>query len=172
MRQLRYTLIILSAIMISVSCSKNTKEKQVESIQKLEQELYADQTLDREKGLHMIDTYVNYSKQYPQDTLSADFLFKAGELAMNLNLGSQSIYYYDKLLSNYPDYHKAAECVFLKAFIYENQMNNLKMAEKFYNLFLDTYPNHPLAKDATASLKYLGKSPEELVKMFQEMNQQ
>ncbi len=164
------------AIVVSVainSCTTTTpKDKQVKAIETLEKELYSSQTLDKEKGLHMIDTYVNYSKQYPEDTASAVYLFKAAEIAMNLKLGSQSIYYYDKIISNYPHFYKTAECLFLKAFIYENEMNDLDRAKEFYTLFLTEYPNHPLAKDAKASIQYLGKSPEELIKMFQEMNKE
>ncbi len=165
-------LFLIVAIGVSITSCKqtNVKQKQLESIQILEKDLYSSQILDREKGLHMIDTYVNYSKQYPEDTVSADFLFKAAEIAMNLKLGSQSIFYYDKILSNYHDFYKVPECLFLKAFVYENQLNDLKNAKKYYNQFLVEYPNHPLAKDAKASLKYLGKSPEELVKMFEQNN--
>ena len=167
-------LFIIVAIGLSITSCKHTdvKQKQLESIRILEKDLYSSQILDREKGLHMIDTYVNYSKQYPEDTISADFLFKASEIAMNLKLGSQAIFYYDKILSNYSDFYKAPECLFLKAFVYENQLNDLQNAKKYYNLFLVQYPKHALAKDAKASLKYLGKSPEELVKMFEQNNKQ
>ena len=67
-------------------------------------------------------------------------------------------------------FYKAPECLFLKAFVFENQLNNLKDAEILYKEFIASYPNHPLTDDAVASLEYLGKSPEELVRMFQEKN--
>jgi len=172
MKYLQIAFIVVIITLAMVSCNTTPKEKQLKAISNLEQELYSQQSLDKEKGLHMIDTYVNFSKQYPVDTTSAVFLFKAAEIAMNLQLGSQSIYYYDKILSNYPDFFKSAECLFLKAFIYENQMNNLEEAKKYYSQFIAEYPNHILVKDAKASIKFLGKSPEELVEMFQEMNKQ
>lgn len=172
MKHTKALLLIAFISAILLSCSSDPKEKQLKAIEKLEKELYADQALNKEKGLHMIDTYVNFSKQYPEDTTSALFLFKGAEIAMNLQLGTQSIFYYDKILSNYPDFYKTAECLFLKAFIYENQLANLEKAKVFYSQFLAEYPNHPLAKDAEASIKFLGKSPEELVKIFQEMNEE
>ncbi len=171
MKLLRTTVMVVVISIAINSCTTSVKEKQVKAIKNLEKELFSAQTLDKQKGFHMIDTYVNFSKQYPEDTASAVYLFKAAEISMNLQLGSQSIYYYDKILSNFPNFYKAPECLFLKAFIYENQMGNLDRAKEFYTLFLTEYPNHPLAKDAKASIKYLGKSPEELVKMFQEMNE-
>ena len=172
MKYLQIVLIVSVIALAMVSCNTSPKDKQLKAISNLEEELYSQQSLDKEKGLHMIDTYVNFSKQYSEDTTSAVFLFKAAEIAMNLQLGSQSIFYYDKILSNYPDFFKNAECLFLKAFIYENQLGNLEEAEKYYSQFIVEYPNHILAKDAKASIKFLGKSPEELVDMFQEMNDQ
>ncbi len=172
MKKLKLAIVLVLFTSLVSSCQKNAKQKQLESIKVLEKELYGAQTLDRDKGMHMIDTYVNFSKQYPEDTASAGFLFKSAEIAMNLHLGSQAITYYDKIMSNYSDYRKAPECLFLKAFVYENELNDMTNAEKYYKQFLAEYPTHPLAKDAEASIKYLGKSPEELVKMFQEMNKE
>jgi TolA-binding protein len=116
--------------------------------------------------------YADFAKQFPEDTASANYLYKAAEISMNLQLGVKAIGYYDDLLSAYPNYSKKAECIFLKAFIYENQLNNLEEAKKYYTQFLDEFPTHQLAKDAEASLKYLGKSAEELVEMFQQINEE
>jgi len=149
----------------------NALNEERESIKKMEGEVYNAKTLDKAKGFALIDAYVSYSKDHPKDTLSAEYLFKAADIAMNLQTGSQAILYYDKILSNYPNFNKRPECVFLKAFIYENQLGDLKEAEKQYKEFIKTYPDHTLAKDAKASLEYLGKSPEELIKIFQEKNQ-
>lgn len=157
--------------MITASCKKDRKAEQISTIEKLEKELYQAQSLDRTKGQNLIDAYIEFSEQYPNDTLSAHYLFNSGEIAMNLQLGTKAIFCYDKLLSDYPDYNKVPEVIFLKAFVYENQLGDLTNAEKFYREFISKYPNHSLADDAQASLEYLGKSPEELVKIFQEKNE-
>ncbi len=162
--------VVITVIFLGTGCANDPQKEQKKAIKKQEAELYADQTLDRDKGLKMIDTYVNYSKQFPGDTLSAMYLFKASEIAMNLQLGSQSIFYFDKILSVYPDFSKVPECLFLKAFVFENQLGNIERAGFFYQEFLKKYPTHILAKDARASLEYLGKSPEELIRIFEEKN--
>lgn len=164
-------LLLLVYFIVFTSCTKDPRKEQIKSIKKQESELYADQTIDRAKGLKMIDAYLNYSKQYPDDTLSAVYLFKAAEISMNLQLGSQSVFYFDKILTNYPNFYKLPECLFLKAFVFENQLGKIEKAGHFYNEFLIKYPNHILAKDAKASIEYLGKSPEELIKIFEEKNQ-
>jgi outer membrane protein assembly factor BamD (BamD/ComL family) len=168
--QISFLVVVLFSML--QACKKDPKAEQIKAIGRLETELYSAQTIDKAKGMHIIDTYVGFSKQYPEDTLSAAYLFKAGEIAMNLQLGSQAIFYYDKLTHNYPEYFKAPESMFLKAFIYENQLGDLNKAEQLYKQFIEMYPKHQLADDAKASLEYLGKSPEELVKMFQEKNKQ
>lgn len=163
-------LLFASVILIAATSCSNPKNKLSKNISAFEKELYDSQSLDKTKGLSLIDLYVDFSKQYPEDTTSATYLYKAAEVSMNLQLATQAIGYYDELLSAYPNFSKRPECIFLKAFIYENQLNNLDEAEKYYTQFLEEYPSHQLAKDADASLKFLGKSPEELVEMFQEMN--
>jgi tetratricopeptide (TPR) repeat protein len=160
------------ALFIATSCNTVTKEQQIENINKLEKEVYGSQSLDREKGISIIDAYVKFSEENPEDTTSASYLFKAAELSMNLQLGSQAILYYDKIMNNYPEFNKVEECLFLKAFVYENQLQDMDNAKKYYTQFIEEYPNHILVKDAEASIKYLGKSPEELVKMFQEQNEE
>jgi hypothetical protein len=50
--------------------------------------------------------------------------------------------------------------------------NWLKESEKMYKYFLKKYPKHELADQAKNSLKYLGKSPNEVIADFQKKNQQ
>ena len=49
-------------------------------------------------------------------------------------------------------------------------LKNLGKASDSYKEFISKYPNHELTDDATASLKFLGKTPEEMVKEFEKMN--
>jgi tetratricopeptide (TPR) repeat protein len=165
-------LFVLILSLFLASCQQDLKKAQIKAIEKKEKQLYETPEFDRTQGFQLIDTYVSFSDQYTDDTLSAVYLYKAGEIAMNLMAGSQAILYFDKIISNYPTYSKTPECIFLKAFIFENQLNDLAKAEHFYNEFMAKYPTHILVKDAKASLEYLGKSPEELVKIFQEKNKE
>lgn len=49
-------------------------------------------------------------------------------------------------------------------------MADYKNAEKYYKLFLEKYPNNDFTDDAEISLKNLGKTPEQLIEEFEEMN--
>jgi tetratricopeptide (TPR) repeat protein len=165
-------IISVAFLLLAVGCKSDPKTEATKNIEKLEEQLYADQILDREKGIELINAYVAYSKDYAEDTSSAMYLFKAGEIGMNLQIGQQAISYFKKATEIRKDFEKEPECIFLAAFIYENQLGKLAEAEKLYKLFIKKYPNHALANDAKASLQYLGKTPEELIKMFQEKNKE
>jgi tetratricopeptide (TPR) repeat protein len=182
-----FVLVGFTTTLLLMACQRNSQKEQIKAIaiqeteyygtfesgspQSQESKLNAGPEVNRAKGLKLIETYSNFSTQYPNDTLSAMYLYKAGEIAMNLKLSSQSILYFDKIITNFPSFSKAPECLFLKAFIFDDQVKDYDNAGKYYNEFIAKYPNHALIKDAKASLEYLGKSPEELVKMFQEKNQ-
>ena len=61
-------------------------------------------------------------------------------------------------------------CLFLQGFVYESQLHNIIRAKEAYTEFIRKYPRHQLAKDAQFSIENLGKSDEELIKMFEEKN--
>ncbi|MGD9992369.1 MAG: tol-pal system YbgF family protein [Salinivirgaceae bacterium] len=166
----RLRVVFFLSFVVLVSCNTNSREKLLKNIRHAEAEMNVAKAFDRQKGSEIIETYVVFAETFPDDTLSASFLFKAGEISMNLQFSEQAIAYFSKVRADYPFFYKAPECLFLKAFVFENQLNNIKEAEIYYKEFIASYPNHPLTDDAVASLEYLGKSPEELVRMFQEKN--
>ncbi len=114
--------------------------------------------------------YANFAENYPQDSLSAKYLFKAAELAQALQIGTQAILYYNLVIDKYPDFDKLSYSYFLKGFVYENVLEDVDNARIAYNIFLEKYPNHEFADDAKVLIKNLGMSPEELIRMFEEQN--
>ena len=71
-------------------------------------------------------------------------------------------------MNNYPDFDKTPQCLFLKGYIYENNLGDLDMAKSLYEEFLQKYPDDDFADDAEVSIKNLGKTPEQLIKEFEE----
>ena len=59
---------------------------------------------------------------------------------------------------------------FLIAYLYETELGDNEMAEKFYKGVIDLHPESNEAKLAALSLKHLGTSPEDLVRQFQKNN--
>lgn len=166
----KLVLFILIVATLFASCAKSPRDQANEKILSVEKQLTNDTSmvLNKQVALDLTTQYANFADNFPGDTLAPFYLFKAGEMAMNLNMGSKSIMYFNKIVQQYAGYKKMPETLFLMAFVYENQLNNEKMATELYNRFINDYPNHVLYKDAKASLDNMGKSLEELIKSFEE----
>ena len=144
-------------------------------LEKLESAVYSEDFTYNEKGMkqatELLDLYIEKAEKDAAGDEAPDYLFKAAELAMNLNNTQQALELYNKIIYTYPDYEKTPECLFLMAFIYENTLQNYGKAKELYEMFIEKYPDHDFADDAKFSLQYLGKSPEELMKEFEAQDQ-
>jgi tetratricopeptide (TPR) repeat protein len=119
----------------------------------------------------LIEGYVKYADQYPNDKESADFVFKAAEISLGLNQGPTALALYSKVYKDFPDFEKRPYSLFLQAFVFENNLGKLEEAKVIYEQFIADYPDHPMADDAQYSLDNLGKSPDELIKEFEAKQQ-
>ena len=169
----KYSLLVFSlGLIILFSCSRSNKYAE---IQKLESELYSENfVFDAEgkaKASTLVQAYLTFTEEHPQDTAAPIYLFKAADLSMNLGDASRAINLYNKVIYAYPDFEKNPQCLFLMAFIYENYLQNYGKAKEVYELFLQKYPDHEFADDAQMSLQNLGKSPEELIREFEAKNE-
>lgn len=172
---MKYSVLLFTIAFLLSACAGTGEKSEKKdndltaSIKKLEDDLYgADQSkFDRQKANQLVDLYTEYADKYPDDTAAPEYLYKASDLSMNLRQPVETIDLFNRILDNYPDYEKAPTVLFLKAFVYEDQMNDLDRAKQYYELFLEKYPDNEFADDAKVSLKNLGKSPEELIKEFE-----
>ena len=155
--------------MIVVACT-SPKDKSKAEIKGMEDSLFSNETkmVDRTKARELIQLYTEFADNFPDDQEAPGMLFKAGDMAMNLNMANQAIDIFDRIMANYPDFDKAPQCLFLKAYVYENDLRDLDMAKKLYEEFLEKYPDDEFADDAQISIQNLGKSPEELIREFEE----
>lgn len=171
---MRFTSILTLLITWFVSACDSPQSKKRALIIESEKSLLSDTTFspDAKQARGLLSLYDEYAKQFPADTLSAEYLFKAGEVATGINDPQTSLSFYRRLYEQYPAYSKAPVALFLQGFIYENQLGQLDSASQYYEAFLDRYPDHPISSDVRLSLENLGKSPEELIKMFQEQQMQ
>lgn len=148
-----------------------TKKDRIETIDSLENVLFADSTsINRGAASFMIKAYKDFLEHHPDHQNAADYAYKGGEVAMALGRGHESLKFFQTVVDDYPEYDRYAYAMFMKAFVLENSLQDYKEAEVAYNRFLEEHPRHELAKDAEYSIKNLGKSPEELIKEFEEKN--
>jgi len=170
---MKITPLYSAAIILSFlfSC-KPESDRTADKIRETEKMLINDSTkmLNRSLAEGELKAYAEFTEKFPEDTRSEEFLYKAAELANSMGKTAVALDYYHSFCEKYPKSKKAPYALFLQAFIYENQLKNLDKARELYSGFLTAYPDHELAKDARFSLNNLGKSEEELIKMFEEKN--
>ncbi len=156
----------LIALLVAGCTSKPSKKALKEKIKTLKTEVYQGQNADtiRAKAKILIDRYKSFTNNYPKDTLAPVYLYEAGQTAKNiLQDHRKAVENYDKLVDQYPDHEQAPVALFTMGFMYENEINDTAKARNNYKAFLEQYPEHDLAQDARTSLKYLGKSAEEML---------
>jgi|AntAceMinimDraft_16_1070373.scaffolds.fasta_scaffold20224_4 TolA-binding protein len=169
MKNIKFVSFVIVLSLILFACNSG-KKKKMDKIQFSEKELFSDtvKIINKEKIAELVKKYEDFAKKYSEDTIVPVYLFKAANLSMNFFKPDKAIKLFDKILNDYPDYKKCPEVLFLKAFVYENNLKDLAKANKTYNEFLSKYPKHVLAESARISISNLGKSPEQIIKEIEE----
>lgn len=166
MKKNKINLLIIFSVLI-FGCTSE-KQKLINTISLKEKELIADslQAIDRKKAKEMIDLYKQFGEKYQTDSNANEFIFKAADIANGIGEYREAIAMY-KQVSTQENFRKKAVALFLQGFIFENQLKDYFQARSIYEDFLKRYPDHALADDVNYSLQNLGKTPEELIKEFE-----
>ena len=166
-------LFFVSIICLTASCHAG-REKLLATIQENEKKLFSDslKRLDTAVAAVQVEAYQSYAEQYPADSLSPEFLFKAADLSNSLYKAAEAITLLESLRKTYPKHVRAGTGLFMEAFIYETSLHDNAKAVSKYTEFLQKYPDHQLAQAAEFSLVQLkqGMSVEDVVKMFEAKN--
>ena len=143
----------------------------MDNIEKAEETLYGKNNefrFDETKAQQCVEAYLAYCERFSQKEDAPDYMFKAADLLRALRKPGEALVYYERICTDFPDYPKVPHSVFLQGFVYENDMQDMEKARAKYEDFLNKYPDHDLADDVEFSLKYLGKSPEDIIKQFED----
>lgn len=124
---------------------------------------------NKAKSDSLIELYTEFVKRFPGDTIAPLYLFRAASLSMNAGDGNKAISLLDQFTTGYPDHPKVAVCTFFKGYVYENILKNLDKAKESYLFYIEKYPNDAFVKDAQSALKYLGKTPDQMIREFEAM---
>lgn len=167
---MRY-LLLIPVIALMVGCGGGNESPADVSvrIRAMEDSLFQSLTFDRRKALAMIDVYKAYANANPYDTLSAQYLLKAANLAKSMHDGEQSVKLYDRILKDFPSWKRLPDVMYLKAFTIDSELDRKGEAETAYREVIARYPDHPFAKDARAMIENLKYTDEELIQRFQAM---
>jgi outer membrane protein assembly factor BamD (BamD/ComL family) len=155
-------LFIACAVLVVIAC-QSPKEKALVQIKTLET---SDSTFSPENIEKLKGAYIDFAAKYPDDELSPEFLFKAGQRCNATAQHDQAIQLFQQVIEKYPKHRIAEEALFLQGYVYENSMNDMNRAKEVYTRFIAQYPNSELVEDAKLSIENLGKTPEQI---FEEM---
>ena len=161
------TAILLFLALFAACQSGPDKTAMAESIKTLEKEVGASAQPAPDQVGALQNALVGYADAFPTDSLSVKYLSKAGETARLLRQFDKALEIFGKIEKNYPNSREAAAAMFMKAFTLDNDLKKLEEAKLAYEAFLQKYPNDEFADDAQFLLKNLGKSPEEIIKVFE-----
>ena len=159
-------LVLAVIALVLAGCGSNDPAKRINELEK--QVFSTENTINPEIASDLVSAYCDYADANPNDEMAPEYLFKAVDVSMNLNEPQRTISIIDKLMADYPDYPRTQAALFVKGFIFETKYNDLDMAKMLYEQYLKQYPDGEFADDCKASIEYLGLSPEELVKRFEE----
>lgn len=160
-------LLILLVAMITVSCGEKMT---LEKISQMESQVFGEnKMMDKESANQLLDAYMLFAEQNPQDENAPEMTFKALDISVNLNTDNpeKTIEIADAMIENYPDFELTPMAMFIKGFVYENQLSDLKKARETYNMFIDKYPDNPMVEDVKSTINNLGIPIEELIRNFE-----
>ncbi len=124
--------------------------------------------LDLEASKSFVDLAQRLAAEHPADTLAALPLYRAAEVVRAMNDPKRAAAIYEQVHQSYPTFSKAAESLFMLAFTYDEDLNNMEKAKETYEKFLKLYPDNSFADDTKMLLENLGKSDEEILKELEE----
>ena len=167
---MKKVLLSIFVVLIMFSCGEKMSVKEVKELESKVLAKCAKPT--KEEVIQLIDAYILFAEQNPDDAQSPDYLFRALDIAVGVNAegSDKAIKIADVLIEKYPDFEMTQMAMFVKGFVYEDIIGDLQNAEMTYRQFIEKYPESPMVEDVKATLENLGLSPEELIRKFEEAN--
>lgn len=128
-------------------------------------------TLNQSESKNFVILAEALADKYPNDTLAALPLYRAAEVVRAMNDPKKASVIYERIHEDYPTFSKAPEALFMLAFTYDENLNNLDAAKATYEKFLKLYPDNVFAASTPMLLENLGKSDEEILRQLEEQQQ-
>jgi outer membrane protein assembly factor BamD (BamD/ComL family) len=167
--------LVFGLVIFFISCQNSKQIKNLstkEKIEVLEMKLFGQESqYNGVEALQLMHLYQRYADSLPADSLSPEYLFKAADISLYQQEGHKTLAILDQLINGYQKHPHVAMSAFLKAFVYDTKLNDTAAARSYYTAFIDSFPDHEFADDAKNAIRNIGKSPEELIREFEKMNE-
>lgn len=152
----------------STNASEATQAQQ--RIRAMEDSLSDKALFDRRRLMGLRDVYAAYAERFPLDSLAPDMLRKAAATSGDVGEHEKAVMLYDRLIKNYPQWHRTPDVYYFRAFEIENGLKKKGEAKTAYEEFIAKYPDNQFADDAKKMIEYMQYSDEELMEKFRKMN--
>ena len=123
--------------------------------------------INKKASLKYVDAAEVYALVRPNENQTAEYLYKAAEIARSLHTMPKAMSIYDWIIEDYQDYENIPTVTFIKGFILEQEYKKPEAAREVYETFLERYPDHQMAESARFLLKNMGKSDEEILQAIE-----
>lgn len=166
---IRFTMI--AALAVTMMACGNGKLN-VEDLKKAEKTLFnEDMTANTEAVPGVVDMFCQYVNENPEAEDAPEWLFKALEIAVGYLEPQKTIEIEEQLYKQYPNYDKTPVGMFmLGTMVYEDKLGELGKAKMLYEKLIAEYPDSEFAPVAEQAIINLGKTPEEIIREFEEKN--
>ena len=172
---------VIILLIFGIGCYKSSNntliqqkgKEQTELLQLLHQIDSLDNTgeFNFEISTDFINKTETFSNKYPESPMAAEFLYKAGLMAMTVakmseNTDETNFYcqkalaIFDDIQKIYPDFNGVKNCILNKGIIYDDILHDYENADILYREFIAHYPTDTLAVTLELYLPYLGKATE------------
>jgi len=154
-------LTLLAATLLFAACTtRNQREKLLQEITQSEKEIFSKNDVTMEESQHLMDLYLTFADEFPQDSLSPEFLFSCANIALNTQQEKFAITLYQRVYDGYPDHAFRPIALLHQALAYDN-MGDVEHAKPLYEQFLVLFPDNPFISDVEYLLEMVDKSPDE-----------
>lgn len=161
------SIITISIILASCANKKDEKIKLIAKITQMEKDLTQSINLQKIDPVLVRDLaveYSNFSNLFPNDTNSPRMIYKAAIINLKyINDQGKAIDLFLRLKEKYPKFSETPMALYTAAYIYNDLLKNFEKAKECYELLIEDYPNHYLAKEAKVLIQFVGKSDEQLL---------
>lgn len=170
-------------LFVMYACSSNqeqdisaAEEKQAlgTKIDSLHQLMFNQQSMELNKDVaaQAILAEGSFVEKFPEDSMCAEYLFRISDLSRGMGDYKKAIESLNKICKEYPAFNKIPECLFLQGYYYQDFFGDTVQAKNYYNELISKYPTHAFADDAHALMNMFGKSEQDIIKSFEEKEQQ
>ena len=162
--------IITSLVVLFALLSCNNKEKDLQTkIEKNVKEYKEAKDVAKKNELRpiILSDIEAFNLDFSSNEKCALFLYAASEISIENMEIDKSLKYLIDLYEKYPNYEKAADVV-LNIGILSDSKGDVENAKKYYNEFINKFPNHKNINVAKEALSLVGKDVDEIVRQFEE----